>query len=110
MIDGLPGALAELPADAVACVTTTWALAYLPPAGRDRFAAQLGAAARARPIVWISGEGPGIVPAFADCRPPPELDDIEPSLLGAIRYDGDTADATMLAFVHPHGASIDWVA
>jgi hypothetical protein len=60
--------------------------------------------------VWISGEGPGVVRAFADQAPPPELDDIEPSILGAIRYDGGAADATALAFVHPHGASIDWIA
>jgi biopolymer transport protein ExbD len=29
MIDDLPAAIAELPNEAVACITTTWALAYL---------------------------------------------------------------------------------
>ena len=37
-------------------------------------------------------------------------DDIEPSVLGAIVYDRGAATATTLAFVHPHGATIDWVA
>jgi hypothetical protein len=110
MIDDLPAALAELPDDALACVTTTWALAYLQPEGRERFAARLADAGRARPVVWISGEGPGIVSAFADRVPPDDLDDIEPSVLGAIRYDRDERDATALAFVHPHGAAIDWIA
>jgi hypothetical protein len=110
MVDDLRAALAELPDDALACVTTTWALAYLQGEGREQFAAQLAAAGRERPVVWISGEGPGIVRAFADRKPPPELDDIEPSLLGAIRYDGEDIDATALAWVHPHGAAIDWIA
>ena len=35
---------------------------------------------------------------------------IESSVLGAIVYDGDSADATALAYVHPHGATIDWLA
>jgi hypothetical protein len=110
MVDDLPAALALLPTDALACVTTTWALAYLQRAGRDQFAARLAAAGRERPIVWISGEGPGVVRAFADERLPPDLDDIEPSILGAIRYDGNTIETTALAFVHPHGAAIDWIA
>ena len=109
MVDDLAAALAELPRDAAACVTTTWALAYLPRDGRERFAAQLADAGRDRPIVWISGEGPGVVSAFADAVPP-EIDDIEPSVLGAVHYDRGATTPTLLAFVHPHGASIDWIA
>ena len=109
MIDDLPAAVATLPRDAVACVTTTWAIAYLRREARERFAAQLARAGRDRPIVWISGEGPGIVPEFRDYRPP-AVDGIEPNMLGAIVYRGRTKRATPLAFVHPHGASIDWLA
>ena len=36
--------------------------------------------------------------------------DIEASILGAIVYDGNREDATQLAFVHPHGSWVDWVA
>jgi len=109
MVDDLPRVLAELPGGATVCVLTTWAIAYLPREGRKRFAAQLAEAGQGRPIVWISGEGPGVVSTFADAHPP-ATDDIEPSVLGAIVYDGDTERATTLAFVHPHGASINWVA
>ena len=108
MIDDLPAALAELPGDAIACVITTWALAYLQPEGRNAFAAQLADAGRGRPIVWISGEGPGVVSVFADLEFP-EYEGIEPNVLGAIQYEGGDARATALAFVHPHGASIDWI-
>ncbi|MGO9877542.1 MAG: DUF2332 domain-containing protein [Acidimicrobiia bacterium] len=109
MIDDLPATLAELPDDATVCVLTTWALAYLQSEGRQRFAARLAAAGRQRTIVWISGEGPGVVSAFADAIPPPD-GGVEPSVLGAVVYDGDTAHATALAYVHPHGASINWLA
>jgi len=109
MIYDLPAVLAEVPDEATACVTTTWALAYLSRSGRERFAAQLASCARDRTIVWISGESPGIVSAFAEPLPPPSAG-IEPSVLGAIMYRGDSKQATALAYVHPHGASIDWLA
>ena len=109
MIDDLPGLLAALPNDAVACVSTTWALAYLQPEDRERFAANLAEAGRKRTIVWISGEGPGIVPAFSE-EHPIATDDIDPSVLGAIVYEGHAANAATLAYVHPHGANINWLA
>jgi hypothetical protein len=109
MVDDLPAALATLPRDAIACVTTTWALAYLQREGRERFAAQLAREGHDRPIVWISGEGPGVVPEFSD-RKPPAVDGIELNVLGAIVYHGRRSHATALAFVHPHGATIDWIA
>jgi hypothetical protein len=107
MVDDLPAVLAELPRDALACVTTTWALAYLQRDGREQFAAELAKAGRDRPVVWISGEGPGVVTAFAD-HTPPQVDDIESSVLGAIEFDGDATRTALLAYVHPHGATIDW--
>ena len=109
MVEDLSAVVAELPRDAVACVTTTWALAYLPIDARKQFVAELAAAGRERPIVWISGEGPGVVRAFAD-HAPVQLDDIEPSVLGAIAFDGDAMLATALGYVHPHGATINWLA
>ena len=109
MLDDLPRVLAELPKAATPCVLNTWSLAYLRREDRERYAALLAEAGRARTIVWISGEGPGVVSAFDDAHPPTS-NEIDPSVLGAIVYDGDTERATTLAFVHPHGASIDWVA
>jgi len=100
--------LAELPGDATICVLTTWAVAYLSREARDEFAAELARMGRERPVVWISGEGPNVVPAFAGLEAPTL--DIEASILGAIVYDHDGAHATPLAFVHPHGSWIDWQA
>ena len=88
---------------------TTWAFAYLSPSARPTFVDQLERVGRTRPLVWISGEGPGVVSPFADVRPP-DVDGIELSVLGAMDFDGGATRATPLAFVHPHGASIDWFA
>jgi hypothetical protein len=100
--------LGELPPDATVCVLTTWAVAYLSRAGRAEFAAELARMGRERPVVWISGEGPNVVPAFAGLDVPTL--DIEASILGAIVYDGGSERAIPLAFVHPHGSWIDWIA
>jgi hypothetical protein len=108
MVAGVFDTLAELPRDATVCVTTTWAVAYLSRENRVAFAAELARAGRERPVVWISGESTDVVPAFAGIEAPTV--DIETSILGAIVYDGERENATQLAFVHPHGSWIDWIA
>jgi hypothetical protein len=108
MVADVYATLAELPRDATICVITTWAIAYVSRPGRVEFGAELARAGRERPVVWISGESPNVVPAFAGVEAPTV--DIEAGILGAIVYDGDRADATQLAFVHPHGSWIDWIA
>ena len=108
MVAGVFDTLAELPNDATICVLTTWAVAYLSRENRVAFAAELARAGRERPVVWVSGESPNVVPAFADIVAPTV--DIEASILGAVVYDGNREDATQLAFVHPHGSWVDWVA
>jgi hypothetical protein len=108
MVEDIAPLVAGLPRDALACVINTWSLAYLSRSGRQRFAERLAAIGRTRPLVWISAEGPGVVPAFAHVQPPRD-DDIELNVLGAIEFDGDESRATTLAYVHPHGASINWL-
>ena len=109
MVDDLPAVLAELPGDVITCVTTTWAIAYLQSAGRRRFDEQLAVAGRTRPIVWISGEGLGVVPAFAD-MPAPAGDEIDPSVLGAVVYDGDTKPRRTRLRAPPRRAPVNWLA
>jgi hypothetical protein len=107
MVTDVYRVLAELPRDATICVLTTWAVAYLSRDARREFSDELARMGRERPVVWVSGEGPNVVPAFADIEAPTL--DIEASILGAIVYDGGRAHATPLAFVHPHGSWIDWL-
>ena len=60
-----------------------------------------------RPLAWISAEGPGVVDCI-DVGEPPRHDPTTPSALGAVLYDRDGYEATMLGWVHPHGRWIDW--
>jgi len=62
-IDVLPAAIADVPADAVPVVTTTWALARHSRDDRLRFLQQLDRAATHRPVAWVSVEGVGVAPA-----------------------------------------------
>lgn len=70
-VEVLPDALARVPADAVAVVTTTWALSAFPLESRLRFLHRLADAATDRPVAWVSVEGVGVAPAiptFGDRR------------------------------------------
>jgi hypothetical protein len=90
-------------------VTTTWSLAYLTPRRRIEFREELVNASDARPIVWISGEGPGVVDLFADADAPSDPHGTEASVLGLAHFHrGETTE--LLGFVHPHGNWISWLA
>jgi len=70
-IEMLPEALAQVPADALPIVTTTWALSRFPLENRLRFLHRLDEAATDRPVAWVSVEGVGVAPAiptFGDRR------------------------------------------
>jgi hypothetical protein len=90
-------------------VTTTWMLAYLPSERRRAFAAALAEASRGRPIAWISGEGAGVIEAFAGVDAPSDVLGTEMSVFGLVTFRAGRIDTTeLLGFVHPHGSSIDW--
>lgn len=58
----LPDALAQVPADVLPVVTTTWALTRLTPERRLSFLRLLDAAATHRTVAWVSVEGVGVAP------------------------------------------------
>jgi hypothetical protein len=71
------------------------------------FAELLTAESRTRDIVWISNEGPGIVPGL------PDLDAQKGGMrfvLGRARLSGGRRTDQALALAHPHGADLRWVA
>jgi hypothetical protein len=109
-VDGVADVVRSVPSDCLPVVVTTWALAYLPPDRRALFDAALVDLGHERPIAWISGEGPTVVPRFADVDAPTDHMGTVGSLLGLVTYDGEDVDATLLAYVHPHGTWIDWLA
>jgi hypothetical protein len=92
----LPALAAEAPEDATLVVFHTAVLLYLDRTARKRFVDTV----RALDAVWLSNEG----------------DDITPGVAERLPYRSETPafvlarDGEPLAFTHPHGASIEWIA
>jgi hypothetical protein len=108
-VEAVTDVVLGVPKTAVPVVMTTWALAYLSPEDRAAFRDKLAAAASTRPIAWLTGEGPGVVDAFAGIDAPSDEQGVHASVLGLEIFNGTGAAAPeLLAFVHPHGNWIDW--
>ena len=93
LLTDLPALAAQAPPGATLVVYHSAVLAYLTPADRRRFAETV----RGLPAVWLSNEGPGVVP---DLPVPPHQG--VPFVLGR---DGSTP----LALTDGHGAWLDWL-
>lgn len=107
LVDDLPALLGEAPADAQLVVFHSAVLAYVAPERRQAFADLLTAESRVRDIVWISNEGPGIVPGI------PALGARKGGMrfvLGRTRLTRGGRTDHALALTHPHGANLQWEA
>ena len=93
LLTDLPALAAQAPADATLVVYHSAVLAYVTPADRRRFAATV----RGLPAVWLSNEGPGIVPEL----PVPPYQGA-PFVLGR---DGHTP----IALTDSHGTWLQWL-
>jgi hypothetical protein len=97
-LDAVASLADEAPPDATLVVITSGTLVYLVRADRERFAARVGRTG-AR---WVSLEAAALLEPVAS-----RLKQLGHSELGgrfALALDGEP-----LAFVHPHGASVDWL-
>ncbi|HZC69748.1 MAG TPA: DUF2332 domain-containing protein [Jatrophihabitans sp.] len=90
----LVAAAASVPADAMLVVFHSAVVSYLDETERARFRSEVAELAAARPMVWVSNEGPGVI---VDLPTPPGP---VPFVLAR--------DETPLAYADPHGASVDW--
>jgi len=107
LVDDLPALLSEAPVDAQLVVFHSAVLAYVAPERRQAFADMLTAESRVRDIVWISNEGPGIVPGI------PDLGARKGGMrfvLGRTRLSRGRRADHALALAHPHGADLRWLA
>jgi hypothetical protein len=93
LLTGLPELAGQAPAGATLVIYHSAVLAYLTPGDRRRFAAT----ARALPAVWLSNEGPGVVPG----QPIPPYRGV-PFVLAR---NGDT----ILALTDSHGTWLQWL-
>jgi hypothetical protein len=93
LLTDLPALAAQAPAAATLVVYHSAVLAYVTPEDRRRFAATV----RGLPAVWLSNEGPGVVP---DLPVPPHQ-----GTAFVLGRDGRTP----LALADGHGAWLDWL-
>jgi hypothetical protein len=93
LLTGLPALAAQAPAGATLVVYHSAVLAYLAPAGRRRFAAIV----RGLPAVWLSNEGPGVVPELP--IPP------HPGAPFVLARDGHPP----MALTDSHGTWLEWL-
>jgi hypothetical protein len=107
VLDGLPDAIARVPAAALPVVTTTWSLSSLPPERRLRFLQLLDDAAAGRPVAWVSVEGVGVAPAI------PTLGDRRASghsIVGLAILDGASVRADAVGRCWSRGRWLAWLA
>ena len=100
--------ISSLPPDGIAVVTTTFVVGYLSKEERRELRSVLERASRARPIVWISADAPGVVAGIPVGHEVRDADGVESSVLGLVTFTESTAVEELLAYVHPHGSTIDW--
>ena len=104
-IEMLPDALAQVPADALPVVTTTWALSRFSPDRRLRFLHRLEEAATGRPVAWVSAEGMGVAPTI------PTLGDriaSGHSIIGLAVFDRSARPAEALGRCWSRGRLLSW--
>ena len=106
-IEVLPAAFGQLPADALAVVTTTWALSHFPLESRLRFLHRLDEASAGRAVAWVSAEGVGVAPAI------PTLGDRRASghsIIGLAVLDRSVLRAEAIGRCWSRGRFLAWLA
>ncbi|TDD30438.1 DUF2332 domain-containing protein [Kribbella turkmenica] len=106
IVDLLPEALAQVPADALPLVTTTWALSKYSLEDRLRFLQRLDEAATERAVAWASAEGVGVAPAI------PTLGDRRASghsILGLAVFEASTLSTEAVGRCWSQGRLMSWL-
>jgi Uncharacterized protein conserved in bacteria (DUF2332) len=99
-------ALAGVPADALAVLTTAWALSQFPPQRRLRLLQRLDHAAAGRVVAWVSAEGVGVAPTI------PTLGDRRASghsIIGLALLDRSRLWAEAIGRCWSQGRSLAWL-
>jgi hypothetical protein len=95
----LTALLDEVPSGTTPVVFHSAVIAYLDPAGRERFHDLMTGLVADRRCVWVSNEGPRVLPRVAATGPLPE-----PGPWFVLAVDGRS-----VAHAHGHGRSLRWL-
>jgi hypothetical protein len=105
-IEVMPDAFAQVPADALPVVTTTWTLSRFPLENRLRFLHRLDEAGAGRAVAWVSAEGVGVAPAI------PTLGDRRASghsIIGLAVFDRSALRAEAIGRCWSRGRFLAWL-
>jgi hypothetical protein len=111
-VAGLSALVASIAEPIVPVVIATWALAYIPAAGRRKIRDDLDAIGTRRDLAFVTLEEPRFTPWN------PEVPDLHEAtgtgtgtatLLAMRRWRNGVCESRSLAFVHPHGRWIRWI-
>ena len=110
-VDLVADAVRAVPDDAVACLDSTWVLAYFSDDERPSCTASSTSSAPTGAIAYVTAEyaenGAPWVPAPS--RPSTVVEHKMPTLLGLGLWDHGRTDHRALAWMPPHGQWIDWL-
>jgi hypothetical protein len=105
-LEMLPDAIAQVPANAVPVVTTTWALSGLSMERRQQFVRRLEEAAADRPVAWVSVEGVGVAPTIPTLGDRPASGH---SIIGLALLDRSTPRTEALGRCWLRGRMLSWL-
>jgi len=110
-VDLVADAILAVPDEAVACLDSTWVLAYFSDDERAELHRLLDELGATRSIAYITAEypennAPWVPPAARDTV---GLDNRSPTLLGLGLWDHGRTDHRALAWMQPHGQWLDWL-
>ena len=107
MVADLEPALAEMRPDPTV-VVTSWSYSYLPVPARSDFLAVLEEAGRHQPVAWVCCDLLGTVAEFVPEKPAREGEPT-PSVLGLATFHRAESWFRGVAFMHSHGAWVEWL-
>ncbi len=107
IVDELPSLIAQAPDSATVVIFHSAVMPSVPEERRERFVAVMAQESERRPIVWISNEGPGVIPELDEQAPVRERLNFR---VGRSSWRGGKGDHQLLALAHHHGWDVEWLA
>jgi hypothetical protein len=110
LVTGIGPLLDEVDGDGPVCVVTSWAVGYLDGEQRKGFVQALARAGTTRTVAWLSLEAQGTVRGIDGAPPPATTFTAGPSVVGLTTFGPHGIESQRaLAYVHPHGSTLEWI-
>jgi len=108
MVEALEDAASHATRGSRLVIANCWSAAYLPEERRHELTSRVASLARARPVTWVTMEGPSVARDLGVLAMTERLAHRGASVVCVTDFDGATASSSLVAETHPHGAWLDW--